>query len=319
MQNNEQTRTFPGVLATLAAGFDLTAKHIWLLLLPALLDIFLWVGPRLRFEALIAQVLSLVPSEPSITQLVGQLVELGSRTNLFTALSVQVFGVPALMAGLAPEHAPLAAVVWDVPHWLAWLTLFGLLTCAGMFLTAIYYTLIATVIERQSDEKSAWQSTGIFRRMTVSWLRLIGLALAFLLLALLVYTPLLLLGSIVLLFNTLLGQIIVLIGPFLIIWLIVFLSMAPPGIILNNRPVRRAIVESLRLVQRTLPSTLTLLFAIIMLGLFLDWALLAVDNGGWLTAINIAGHAFVSTALAAALFIYYHDRYADNSEVTALT
>ena len=40
MREQERTTTLPGVLATIAAGFDLTARHLWLLLLPIILDTY---------------------------------------------------------------------------------------------------------------------------------------------------------------------------------------------------------------------------------------------------------------------------------------
>ena len=58
MQEQEQKSTSPGVWSALAAGFDLTAKHPWLLLLPILVDIFIWLGPRLRFQEIIEQLVA---------------------------------------------------------------------------------------------------------------------------------------------------------------------------------------------------------------------------------------------------------------------
>ena len=51
------------------------------------------------------------------------------------------------------------------------------------------------------------------------------------------------------------------------------------------------------------------LFAIFIIGTLLDWLLIMVENGSWFTLVNIAGHAFVSTAIVAAFFIFYRDRY----------
>jgi hypothetical protein len=38
--------------------------------------------------------------------------------------------------------------------------------------------------------------------------------------------------------------------------------------------------------------------------------LLTADSGTWVTAINLLAHAYISTALIVALFIFYRDRYA---------
>ena len=43
-----QARPALGVIEALSAGFDAVLRHPWLLLIPVLLDVFLWVGPRLH-------------------------------------------------------------------------------------------------------------------------------------------------------------------------------------------------------------------------------------------------------------------------------
>jgi hypothetical protein len=99
MQEQEQKSTSPSVWSALAAGFDLTAKHPWLLLLPMLVDIFIWLGPRLRFQTIIEQLVAELPPEVELMEITQQLIELGPLTNLFSVLSVPLIGKPALLAG----------------------------------------------------------------------------------------------------------------------------------------------------------------------------------------------------------------------------
>ena len=107
MQKEEEKSSVPGVWSALASGFDLTAKHPWLLLLPIVLDIFIWLGPRLRFQTIIEQIVATLPEEAEVLTLAEQLLEVGPYTNLFSVFSVPLVGVPVLLAGLAPETAPL--------------------------------------------------------------------------------------------------------------------------------------------------------------------------------------------------------------------
>ena len=73
MHEQEKSTTLPGIFATISAGFDLTARHLWLLLLPVILDIFYWLGPRLRFQNLITQLteqmLEMLPAEAEVLAL----------------------------------------------------------------------------------------------------------------------------------------------------------------------------------------------------------------------------------------------------------
>ena len=309
MREKEGTTTLPGVLATIAAGFDLTARHLWLLLLPVFLDIFYWLGPRLRFQTLIEGVLALLPEEAEVLDLSAQLADAAPQTNLFTTLSVQLVGVPAMLVGLAPEITPLASQVIDVDNLATWSGLFAIFTLMGLLLTAVYYTLVASSISKQPSVENILNSNHWAKRVLLSWLRLIGLMFLFLFIVMILYIPLIMIGTVLFLINGTLGSIALLVGPLLIAWVVIYFSLAPYGIILNGRPLLRAVTESMRLVHTNLPSVLFLLLAVFIIGALLDWVLFSVENGSWLTLVNLFGHAFVSTALIAAIFIFYRDRY----------
>ena len=310
MREQERTTTLPGVLATITAGFDLTARNLWLLLLPVVLDTFYWLGPRLRFQMLIEQLLEILPAETEVLELSAQLANIAPHTNLFTTLSVQLIGVPALMVGLAPEAAPLSTQIFEIGSWSIWFGMLAIFSLVGLLLTALFYTMVAAALSRQAPEMNELNTVQWGKRVLSSWLRLIGLALVFFFIVMILYIPLILGGSILFLINSTLGTIALLIGPFFIAWAVIVLSMAPYGIVLNGRPLLRAVVESMRLVLAHLASVIYLLFTILVIGALLDWLLFAVENGTWLTLVNIVGHAFVSTALVAAVFIFYRDRYA---------
>lgn len=310
MREQESTRPLPGIFATISAGFDLTAHHLWLLLIPVVLDLFFWLGPRLRFEALITGLLEMLPSEAEGLDQITQLASVASQTNLFTTLSVQLIGVPVYLAGLAPEQTPIHPATVDVGSWSSWAGLVIIFTVIGLLLTAVYYTLIAVCLG--SEEGVPGHQTAAdhwVKRALVSWMRLLGLMLIFAIVTLILYAPVVIVGSILWLINPALGSLAVMGGLFLVTWVIVMLCMAPFGIVLNGRPVLRAVGESVRLVQKNFSTVIFLLFTIFLIGTLLDWLLVLVENGSWFTVVNIVGHAFVSTALVAALFIFYRDRY----------
>ena len=48
----ENLPTPPGIINSIKAGFDMIASHITAILLPLMLNLFLWLGPRLRMNAL---------------------------------------------------------------------------------------------------------------------------------------------------------------------------------------------------------------------------------------------------------------------------
>jgi len=310
MQKQEEKDTALGVWSALSTGFDLTAKHPWLLLLPMLLDIFIWLGPRLRFQAIIEQLVANVPPEVRVMEITQQLVEMGPLTNLFTVLSVPLIGVPTLLSGLTPETTPLATSALDIESGAEWLALFLFLGLAGLFLTAVYYVTISFVVSSKEESVEHESSNNWFARIGLSWLRLIGLAILFLIAAVVVYIPVSIVGALFFMINATLGTFALLLAPFVLIWIIIYMSFAPPGITLRNRPVLKAVKESLQIVQGNLPVVLTMLLFIILFGALLDWLLIMAENGTWFTLFNIMIHAFVSTSLVAAFFILYQDRSA---------
>ena len=53
-----------GIIDTLTAGFDLVRRRIWLIVLPVLLDVGLWVAPRLSVSELVRRLLRVALAPP---------------------------------------------------------------------------------------------------------------------------------------------------------------------------------------------------------------------------------------------------------------
>ena len=309
MQSKEELAPIPGVLATIAAGFDVTTKHFWLTLIPVLLDSFFWLGPRLSFRLLVERLAAFLQQNAVAAGVnVDVLLELAPRTNLFTSLSLPLLGVPALMVGATPEKTPLATPVIELDSvWLV-LLLFVLFSLVGLLFTAVYFSLTAHAI--QGHDGRTFSTPAFLRLVGRIWLQLAGLVISFMVAAVVIYTPLIIVGTLVSLLSPGLASIIILMGPLLLIWLLIYLSFTPQGMVLNGRSLWRAMIESLQLIRRYMLPALTLLLLLILIGQALDWTLLLADDGSWLTGVSIWGHAFVNTALVAATFIFYRDRHA---------
>lgn len=321
MQKQEKLASLPGVWATLAAGFELTTKHWWLLFIPVLLDLFLWLGPRLSFQSVIVQLLAQWPAEAAFYDPRPILELLATRTNMFTYLSVVFIGVPALMNGLVPLQTPLAPSVIEITSAGRWLGVFVLFTLLGLLLTAIFYSLIGRTVLKQyhnqaaesnNDDKPKGQLLPLPSLLWLAprtWLRFLGLAILFLLLMIAIIVPI----SIILAFVTVVSQqaavIVALSTPVLFFWALIFLSFAPQGLVLNQRPFFKSVGQSVRLLQWNLVPAILLLLVITLVNRILQELLLAADDGSWLTLASIFGHAFVTTAMLVAMFIFYRDRY----------
>jgi hypothetical protein len=306
---NENSTPLPGIWQTIAAGFDLTARHFWLVLLPALLDSFYWLGPRLSMRPLVEQFVALLPADPAITDITTQFIALAPRTNLFTSLSVPVLGLPALMVGASPLATPLPTQVFELESLGLWLGLFLLFSVLGLFLTAVYLTLIAQEVGRAPGKSARLPLGMLLGRVIGLWVKLIGLSLVVILLAVLVYVPLLPLSLLLGLISALLAAFVLMTGPVMILWMIIYLFFAPHGLALNGRSLLEAATESIYLVRAHLFSVVGLMMILFLGRNILATILLLADDGSWLTLASIFGHAFVMTSLVAATFIYYRDRY----------
>ncbi len=307
MRKNEQQHSLPGVMATLAAGFDLTTKHLWLIALPVLLDVFLWLGPRLSIRPLIEQFLALLPSDPNMDIVAEQMRLLAPYSNLFSFLSLPLVGVPVLMSGLAPEKTPLAVSISEINGYGAWFGYLILFLLTGLLLTAVYYTLTAFVVGKGGYRSPVTlpQFVGQIGRVWGSFF-LVGLALFLFLLVL--YLPLSLVTFLVSLLSPFLGLLVIMVGLVLVMWVILAAFFMPQSMAFNGRSPIRAIQESILLIRHHGSTVMGLILAVIILNNLLDQFLLLMDDGSWITAVSILAHAFVSTSLLTATFIFYRDR-----------
>jgi hypothetical protein len=160
-----------GVIGSLAAGFEVIGRNLWLITLPVLLDLLLWLGPRVSVAPLLEQLVAFMLSRPSpdpetarqvvqVTQLVGQFAE---RSNLFSLLSAfPLLNVPSLLAQRAPggvsplgtAHVLLTSNVLMVMAWAI------VLVPIGLVLGFVYLNGLARWVRamRSSDEQSPAQN-----------------------------------------------------------------------------------------------------------------------------------------------------------------
>lgn len=313
MQKQSTTAALPGVFSTLSAGFELTTRYLWLILIPAALDFFLWLGPRLSFQPLIESIITQLPAQAMPIDFASLLDVAAARLNHFTYLSVSGMGVPALMTGLTPEKTPIQPAIIVRDGLGAWFGSLALFTLAGLLLTAIYYSLIAFALRRASattaGTSAPFAPLRFVRRSIRTWLRLTGLGILFLVLTLVIVFPISLVAGLLSLMSQAISTLFLMGALLLIIWVAMFLSYAPQGMTLNPRPLPKALFESVLLFRANLPTSLGLLFVVVLIRRLLEALLLSADSGTWVTGINLVAHAYISTALIVALFIFYRDRY----------
>jgi hypothetical protein len=307
-----------GIIDTLSAGFDRTARRLWLIVLPVLLDIAIWMGPKLSLNRLTTEAIALLPNAAdlgsqyaeAIEILRGWLTDIGATTNMMAMLSMRLLGLPSLTDTLAPTTLPFGAVQrsLEIPTGLSFVGVALLLTLVSLLLGCFCLSLIAQDA-RDGDASLSY----VLQVAGRSWIRLVTLVLVVALAIIVVSIGIAVASGLVAVLSVdLAGLLLTLFG-----W--GFLSICTYGavifyftsraIILDDRGVRRSVWNALNVVHRSfLPSIgFILLVSVLQTGLLYIWRMLAVSPAG--TLAGILGNAYVSTGLIMASFIFYRDRY----------
>lgn len=327
METNKLSAPTPpvGVIESLSAGFETVAGKIILILLPLLLDLFLWVGPRLTIRPAIANYYHDV-WQPSIAELSEEgRAYFGDSITLmsdFLAKGAQeapdqylpLFGMPSLLTGQEASTLPFdySPPVWEVDSTFGLLGVNCLSLGIGFLLGSIYIALIATQVRF-----GYLRMKRLLVRFPINlfWLGLLAVLLP--LLFLIAYTPFLMLGMLFVLFSQQLAVFVWLVGLFLTLWVLMFLVFTIHGLFMNDRNLFASLWDSIRVVQWNMSATIFLVLLVVIINLSLTYIWTLAPTGSWLAVVGVAGHAFVTTGLIAATFVFFKDRYRYWQEVRA--
>lgn len=307
-----------GIIDTMSAGFDRVTKRLWLILVPVLVDIGIWIGPKLSVNRLSQAAAAALPSatelgsqyQESIELARDWLADLGAGANLLSMLSMRALGLPSLTGTFTPKTELLAAAqrVIEVETWPALLSLVVLLVLLSLLIGCFCLSWIA---QEARDEKInmtyALQVTGR------SWVRLVVLVLLGLLAVAMAIIGMGVMYSTLAVLSPQLAWLVLSLFGVGSLWISVYAGIifffTPKAIVLDNMGILHSLWSSLNIVHRNFFSAIAfiLLVNIIQAGLLYIWRMLAVSSVG--TLIGIVGNAYVSTGLVMAGFIFYRDRF----------
>jgi len=313
MQKLETLPPPPGVIASLQAGFNIVSSRIALILLPVLLDVFLWFGPRLSigkwYSAVLTDGINLLKQNgfPSQDLAVYNsnipiIVDFFEKLNWLSWIRTLPVGIPALMINLPgqfPVPTPLGMQsVIQLPSFLVVLGSIMLLNFIGWLGGGLYFRLVAGA-SLGAEEAGIGFMRAFAQTILLSIIWGIG--------SVIIILPLVLMIGLLGALNALLAEVTFFIILFLMFWLIVPLFFMPHGIFVRKQNAFVSILSSLRMSRFTLPTSSMFVLSAFLLsrGLSYLWTVPASDS--WLLFVGIAGHAFISTALLAASFVYYRD------------
>jgi hypothetical protein len=301
----------PGVVGSLRAGFDAIASNLPVILLPLALDLFLWLGPRLRIDRLFQPLFdelsryarfSGLPSsdlnalQENTSQFLAQL----QQYNLLTALRTFPIGVFSLLSGKISNQTPLGSItIIQVDSLFTLLGWIILLTLVGWVSGALFFRWVSLVVVDPSQAMQIHLSKSIIQTILLSVLYII--------LAMMIGTPLVVVIALVITASPLLAQGLLLVLGLLSMWLIVPAFFTPHGIFMHQKNAITSISASLRMARFTLPTSSLFVLSVLLIAYGLNFLWNIPSSDSWMTLVGIVGHAFITTSLLAASFIYYRD------------
>lgn len=296
-------------MTAIISGFNAVANHVYLILPPIVLDVFLWLGPRLSLERLLSPLIGEMNatleqlSNADMTQLVESTIEIwrqfAAQFNFFSVLRTLPVGVPSLMAGSIDANNPFGGFLRLEVTSTGGMMLIGLLMAiVGLLFGCFYFTAVSRTSNGESF-LSSWRCSS-WQAMQTFLLTLLCIALL-----LTLAVPGLFLVSMLTLISPTLATTALFVVGLAAMWFLIPLVFSPHGIFTRQQNAVTSMLNSVRLVRYLMPSvSLFILFAVLMVnGLNQLW--LVPPSNSWLTLIGIAGHAFITTSVLAASFIFY--------------
>ncbi len=295
----------PGLVASLLAGFDSVANHIAVILPPVLLDLFLWLGPHLRLKEFLQPLIDRLPSLasafpssfPDLATVQTAWTSIADKFNLFVILRTFPVGTTSLLSFETSVQNPLGVPVsLDAGSFIGILGWVLILVLLGWIIGALYYYWISRVALKL-EVYSLWKSLKQAVLLSFIWM---GLLFFF-------GVPALLALSVLTAISPVLGEVLLIAEALVLVWLVMPVFFSAHGIFTLQLNALRAILNSLRMVRFTLPNTGLFLLTFLVLNQGLNFLWNTPSQDSWWMLVGITGHAFVSTALLAASFIYYRD------------
>jgi hypothetical protein len=306
----------PGLVQALRAGLDTVANNLYLLVLPILLDLILWLGPRLSLKTLLTPMVEdaiqqLMTAGGTTTndmmQVIAQLRQVWEQFlesfNLLSLASTFPVGIPSLLSTWAPATNPLGnPMVSDITTASSAWSIWFVIILVG-FLAGSYYM---GAIARRTLNLQAPYSLGTLGGQTLQSLVLtivlIGILLG-------VGIPILVMTGILAAISPVLLSPAIFVLGLVCVWIFMPIIFAPHGIFTFRQNALGSIRTSMQVVNGNRAGVGMFVLSLMVLeqGLRMLWQTPTADS--WLLLVGIIGHAFISTSLLSASFYYYRDGF----------
>lgn len=311
------------LIDSISEGYAAINRRPWIVIIPILLNLYLWFGPQLSLGPLVSGGVSMLKqlqpalSEQEDFQLVyDQLLATGgvdlrqqlALLNYVPTLHLYVVGsadasggLPAVPEVLRPIDTQRADTV-EVRTIGGALAVFLLINAAGLALSALFFGQVGAALRRDWSPLMALRRApkiGLWMLAALAIVAGVGLALGL---------PLLFFVTLLLYLNQTLGLLTLFVFYWLGVWISIYIGFMREAIVVSGLGPLRAIYTSFNVVRRNLWATLgfLLLTLVIGLGSGVIWHMLVNSTAGLIVAI--VGSAYIGSGLIAARMAFYRER-----------
>jgi hypothetical protein len=304
--------TPPNIIRAIRSGFDVVANRIYVILIPVILDAWLWLGPHLQIKEIINAFLESIRTTGGLDPAnsgsmlftdAGVLQAALERINLMSLIRSYPVGVPSLLSGMLSVDAPTRSIFFiDINLPIVVLLLWVVLSLIGILAGTFYYLIIAQAV---FDQRISLKKALLEWPFRIPQILLISLMAVLILLVLMI--PSMCILSVVTAGGIPVSQIAIIILAGMLMWVLFPLAFTPLGIFTYRINLINAVQRSIVVTRMTLPGTILFFLVVFSLGQGLDILWRVPGENSWFELVGLAGHAFVSSALLAATFVYYRD------------
>lgn len=293
----------PGTIDLLGEAFALLGQRPYLILVPILLDLFLWLGVGMPATAFTAHLGEWLHRFPAVDiRFIDDLTGAGKSYNVVGLLGINT---PSLM-----EHVSRGALSTPIDRYLLiglpwWsIPLLGaLIAIAGLALGMLYLTILKYVVYRQAiPVRLLWRQTWINTRKMVGFICAAALAVILLML------PLALFGVILLIVGINALPFVVFLMSLEAIWAFLMLFFAQYAIVDSSAGVFRAAYLSYNVVRRNLWSTAGFMIVYFILVDGMPVALHVLLSSPWGVVLAMIVNAYVASGTLIAAMLFYRER-----------
>jgi hypothetical protein len=306
---------------TLTAGYAAINRRLWVLLVPLLVDVFLWLGPHTSYSPLLDPAVargtqwaqqvgpppsdagSGVPLDDDVGDLRQALMNLSTETNALSLLARGPLALPSVAVALGGIGA-----LWFISSWSLGAALLGASLVGGLVIGAFFYAAIA--LQVRGDQGGLLAAT---RRVPRALLHVLGLMALLIGFGLLLGVPMLAMVALAAVVAPMLATLGMAVLAAAALLAGIYLFFAVDAIFVSGVGPLAAVQRSVAVVRRHLWPTLglVLLTWLILAGMDRVWAFLADTlQPPFGVALSMLANTYIASGLLAASMIFYYQRTA---------